>query len=327
MCNLRTNCFPALLQQQPQVSMNPLTWMNGISSAVFESINQVMEQVFDRLYGEDEGTVLMGQLRVCERTRQNSLLGVGMRVGLLSAQFLTLCNQVDPDPQANRLFSQLLNILLPLVSPCTLDRDIAADMAVAQMMVLSQVRQSNATGFEAASQALLNMTERMFAFNDNLVTNFSNSIQSLADRKLLDEDQVPLMIDLMQMTVSGTEQVFRDMLTQMPDDPENAIENAETEISDLEQNMETRLRSLEVPDVDIQNLSDTLRSITNEMSDALRELLADPTATANATSTLSQLTSQLTALTKDSFQIFIDLMTENVDEFCAARNSNSSNST
>ena len=135
------------------------------------------------------------------------------------------------------------------------------------------------------------------------------------------------MIDLMQMTVSGTEQVFRDMLTQMPDDPENAIENAETEISDLEQNMETRLRSLEVPDVDIQNLSDTLRSITSEMSEALRELLADPTATANATSTLSQLTSQLTALTKDNFQIFIDLMTENVDEFCAARNSNSSNST
>lgn len=325
-CNLRTNCFPALLQQSPQVSMNPLTWTNAISSAVFESINQVMEQVFDRLYGQDEGAVLMNQLRVCERTRQNSLLGVGMRMGLLSAQFLTLCNQEDPDSRANLLFSQLLSIILPLVSPCDLDRDIAADMAVAQMMVLSQVRQSNTTGFEAASQALLNMTERMFAFNDNLVTNFSNSIQSLADRKLLDEDQVPLIIDLMQTTVSGTEQVFRDLLTQMPEDPENAIENAENGITALEQTMETRLRSLQVPDSDIQDLSNTLNSITSEMSDAMRMLLADPTATANATSTLSQLTPQLTALTQENIQIFIDLIAENVDEFCAARSSNSTNS-
>ena len=251
----------------------------------------------------------------------------GMRMALLSAQFLTLCNLEDPDPQANRLFSQVLNIVLPLISPCNLDRDIAADVVVAQMMVLAQVRQSNATGFEAASQAVLNMTGRMFKFNENMIANFSNSLQSLADRNLLDEDQVPLIIDLLQNTMTQTQQIYQNLLSQMPNDPQNSLVNAGNAISDLEQSMENRLSSLQVPDTDIQNLSDTLNSVISEMTSAFNQILADPTDTDDASSTLSDLTSELTALTQDSMQIFIDLISQNVDEFCSARNSNSTNST
>lgn len=326
-CNLRTDCTPAFLQQQPQASMNPMTLASDMTSAVSQSINQVMGQVFNRLYGEEEGGVLMNQLQVCERTRTNSLLGASMRMTLLSAQFLTLCNQQNPDPQANRLFSQVLNIVLPLVAPCNLDRDIAADLVVAQMMVIAQVRQSNATGFEAASQAVLNMTGQMFSFNDNMIANFSNSLQSLADRNLLDENQVPLIIDLMQNTVTQTQQIYQNLLSQMPDDPQNSLTNAQNAISDLEQSMRNSLSSLQVPDADIQNLSDTLNSITSEMTSAFNQLLADPTDTDDASSTLSDLTSQLTSLTQENAQIFVDLISQNVDEFCSARSSASTNST
>lgn len=321
-CSLRGDCTPSLIQQQQQINANQMT--SSLNSAMFESVNQVMERVFRQLYGEDETEVMMKQLQVCERTRSNSILGVGVRMSLFGTQLLTLCNQEDPNFQANRMFSQVINIILPLIAPCTLDRDIAADLLLAEMAVLSQARQSNVTGFEVGSLALLNLTEHIFTFTDGLMTNFSNSIQSLTERNLLDDTQAPQMVDLMQSTVSGAEQVYRDLLTQMPEDPAGALANAENAINRLEVNIETRLRYLDVPEKDIHSLSETLRNITSELTAAMTETLTDAASTEGQ---LAGFTSQLTAMTQESAQILVDLVTQNIDEFCAARNSTSSNST
>jgi len=325
-CNLRTDCAPSLLQQpQQQLSMSQMGWANSFNAAVFASVNQVMEKVFTQLYGEEEGDVMMVQLETCERTRENSLLGFGLRMSLLGAQLFNICKQEDPNLQGNRIFSQFLSAVFPLIAPCTLDRDIMADLVLAEISVLSEVRQSNVTGFEAGSQAILNMTERIFTFTDGLIANFSNSIQSLTERNLLDDAQAPQIIELLQMTVSSVEQVFRDLLTDMPDNPSAALANAENSINQLEQNIEVRLRSLNVPTSDVQSLSETLRNITSEVTTVMTEVLT--TQDTESESSLPGFTRQMTALMQENAQILVDLVAQNIDEFCAAQNSTSTNST
>lgn len=324
-CNLRTDCAPGFLQQQQQLSTSQTGWANSFNAAVFASVNQVMEQVFTQLYGREEGDVLMVQLETCERTRENSILGFGLRMSLLGAQLFNICSQEDPNTQGNRLFSQFLSAVFPLLSPCTLDRDIMADMLLAELTVLSEVRQSNVTGFEAGSQALLNMTEQLFAFTDGLIANFSNSMQSLTDRNLLDDSQAPQIVELLQMTVSSVEQIFRDLLTDMPEDPSAALANAENSINQLEQNIQVRLRFLDVPTSDIQSLSGTLRNITSEVTTVMTEMLT--TQDIISESSLPGFTSQVTALVQENAQILVDLVAQNIDEFCAAQNSTSTNST
>lgn len=334
-CDQRSECSPGFLQQQPQqtMNMNPAAWTNALSSAVFQSIDQVMERVLNQLYGEEEGENLMTQLRTCQSQRGSQLLGIGARMSLLATQFLTLCNLQNPDQQADRLFTQVLHIIGPMMAPCELDRDIAADLVVAQWAALSTARQANETAFLNATQVGLNMTgalsltERLYNFTDSLVANFSNSLQSLADRGLLDENQVPVIIDLLQTTMTQSEQIYSDLLTNIGSDPTTALSTAQTETDALISSLEDGLNSLQVPQADIQSLTGTLQSLTSEVDTAISTLMNDPTATSSAESSLTGLTSQLGSVGQETAQIMVSIVTQNVDEFCASRSSSSTNST
>ena len=322
-CAQNADCSVSFLQPQqppqPTLSLNPLTWTSALNSAVFQSIDQVLEQIFDHLYGEEEGKHLIDQVKSCQTQKLNSLVGIGARMLLLTPQFINLCRVQDQDTAGNRLFSQVVDILVPLVTPCALDRDIAADLLVAQWMSLSQARQSNSTAFEGVSRTGLNLTERLFHFSDSLVANFSHSLQSMADRHLLDEDQVPLLVDLMNTFVTESQQTYVDLLTDIGTDPAQALSKSETDIDDMISSLAKGLHSLQVPEDEVESLTGTLHSLISEMNTAISTLLQDPAATDEADNSLEGLTEQLSAAGKEAAQILVSLVAQNVDEFCASR--------
>ena len=328
-CGQRSECSPGFLQQQQTMNVNTEVGTNNLSSIVYENINRVLEPVLNQLYEGEEGENLMSQLRTCESQRVDQLLGVGTEMSLVASQILTMCNLPQPVQQAALLFTQVLNIIGPIMAPCDLDRDLAADLALA---ALSSARQINETAVVNDTQVGLNitgavsLTERLYDFADSLGATFPNFLQSLADWDLLNTNQVPVIIELMISNLTlQAEQIYIDLLTNLGSDP-TALSTTKNNADEMISGLEDELHSLQVPQEDIQTLIGTLQSMRSKLDSAISILMDDPTAMSSAENTLVGLTSLVGDWGLEVAQIMIHIVTQNVDEFCASRN-NSTNST
>ena len=317
-CNLRSGecaAKPALLQQ---FSLNPFTWQTQLQNAFFGSVNQALGSLFTQMYGEEESDLLISQIQNCERIRSTSMVAASLRTSMLTYQFATLCSNTDPVTSSTNLFTQVLNILVPLISPCPLDEDIAGDFVVAQMLAYISTSTNNSTRFQNGTAALLNMTQRLFDISETMLGNFSNSLSSLADRGMLDDAVVPQLIDLLQGTLSGVEDVYGQAMTQAQTDLAGAIQDAEEGLQDIQINLVDSLTDLDVPQDDINDLTATMQNITSSVMDTLSLIQGGDEDRDDAQESLGEFTQSQTDLVAESLQILVEILAQSMDEFCAS---------
>lgn len=317
-CNLRNGECVARVELIQQFSLNPFTWQTQLQNAFFGAANQALGAMFTQLYGEDESATLVRELQTCETSRSMSAVTASMRASMLTYQFLTLCSNANPVTSTTNLFTQVVSIVMPLISPCQLDEDIVADLVAAQLLAYITTNQGNSTNFQAGSSALLNLTQTVFSLSENVLGNFSNSLTSLADRGLVDPEVVPQLIDLLQSTLTSVEDLYGQAITEAQTDLEAAIQDTEDGSENLINDLTARLQDLGVPQTDIDSLANTLDDVTNSVTTTMTLIENGDQSLEDAESSLYGLSGTLTQITTESLRILIDIVAQSMDEYCTS---------